>query len=317
MTGTVALAAITGMLVVGGLLFLVAGFYGRPADQPRKSRQEPAWLARLRAQKVLTTQQLIVCAVAGFAAMIVTGWVSALLIGAIAAYGLPRLLGPDRDHKRRLTRIEAVATWTENLRDTLSAAAGLEQAIMTTALTPPAAIHDEITRLATRLRAGERLPAALRRLATELDDPTGDLVVTALVMAAERHARNVTDLLSTLARTARDQAQLRQKVAGSRASIRTNVRIIVSVTLAMAIGLAIFDRHFLAPYSTAAGQFVLLISTAIFALAFSWLSGIARIAEPSRLLTAPPQPAPTVPAQAPMPAPTRPRTWQPAKTGAY
>jgi Flp pilus assembly protein TadB len=229
----------------------------------------------------------VICAVVGFAAILLTGWVVAGIIGAAAAYGLPRILGPDRDHRKRLARIEAVATWTENLRDTLSAAAGLEQAIMTTALTPPQAIHGEVTRLADRLRAGERLPAALRRLAGELDDPTGDLVVTALVMAAERHARNVTDLLSTLAQTARDQAQLRLKVSASRATIRTNVRIMVGITLAMAAGLAVFNPTFVAPYGTPAGQLVLLLITGLFGLAFSWLGSISRFAEPSRLLTSP------------------------------
>lgn len=289
MAATIIMAAGTGLLATAGLLLVVAGLVGRPADQPRPQAQPPAWLNRVRQrQRQVSTRQLVVCAVVGFVAILATGWIVAGIIGAAAAYALPRILGPDRDHKRRLARIEAMATWTENLRDTLGAAAGLEQAIMTAANTPPLAIHDEVTRLAARLRAGERLPSALRRLAAELDDPTGDLVVTALVMAAERHARNVTDLLSTLAQTARDQAQLRLKISASRAQIRTNVRIIIGITLAMAVGMAVFNPSFVAPYATAAGQFVLLMVAALFGLAFSWLSGISRIAEPDRLLSGPP-----------------------------
>ena len=70
--------------------------------------------------------------------------------GSGARRALPRVLGRDPEHARRVARIEAVATWTEMLRDTLSAAAGLEQAILATAPLAPVAIRGEITELAAR-----------------------------------------------------------------------------------------------------------------------------------------------------------------------
>lgn len=290
MTGTVALAALLGLCITVGMLLMITGWVGKPDQQDgaAQPKQDPPWLRSLRdRRRDVTLRQILICATVGIAAMVITGWIAAGIVGAMGAYGLPKMIGPDRENKRRLARIEGVATWTENLRDTLSAAAGLEQAITATALTAPEAIRDEVTRLAARIRAGERLPASLRRLAAELDDPTGDLVVTALVMAAERHARNVTDLLSTLSQAARDQAQLRLKTAASRARIRTSVRVIVGTTLTMAIGMVVFNRPFLAPYGTATGQLMLLLVAGLFTLAFTWLNGISKIAEPSRLLTPP------------------------------
>ena len=162
----------------------------------------------------------------------------------------------------------------------------------------PAPIRDEVTRLGARLRRGDRLAPALRTLALELDDATGDLVVTALVMAAERNARHIGELLTALATAARDQASLRMRVMAGRARIRTSSRVITAVTLAMAAGLALLNRHYLAPYDSPLGQFVLLIVGGFFGFGFAWLSRISRVNEPDRVLADPTAMVPTHPSLA-------------------
>jgi Flp pilus assembly protein TadB len=214
----------------------------------------------------------------------VTRWPVAAFLAACAAWALPALIGPDRQHRHRLARIEAIATWTEALRDTLGAAAGLQAAIAATATLAPPPIHAEVTDLARRLRTGDRLTVALRDFATQLDDPTADLVVTALIMAAERNAGRVGPLLTSLAATAREQASLRMRVAAARATVRTSTRVISTVTLAMAAGLALLNRSYLAPYNTLIGQVVLLAIGALFAAGLYWLARIAAMPEPPRLL---------------------------------
>ena len=47
------------------------------------------------------------------------------------------------------------------------------------------------------LERGERLAPSLRNLADQLHDPTADLVISALVLAAEHQARQVADLLAS------------------------------------------------------------------------------------------------------------------------
>jgi hypothetical protein len=59
------------------------------------------------------------------------------------------------------------------------------------------------------LATENRLAPVARALSAELADPTADLVISALELAAERCARNLGELLGTLARSARDHAALR------------------------------------------------------------------------------------------------------------
>jgi Flp pilus assembly protein TadB len=165
------------------------------------------------------------------------------------------------------------------LRDTLAAAAGLEQTILATAGAAPVALRGEIRGLAGRLERGERLPAALRTFAEQVADPTADLVVSALVLAAEHQARQLADLLGELAREAREQVAMRLRIDAGRARTRTSVRVIVGTTLAFAAGLIVLNRPYLHPYDDAGGQLVLLLVGGLFAVAFWWLARIGQIAE--------------------------------------
>ena len=284
MTTSVLYAAVLGAGTGLGLLLILRGIAGPTAEQEASSAR-PSRLSRwLAARGPGDGRRLAVGVAVGLGVGLWTRWPVAAVLAAVAAWVLPGLIGPDREHKRRLARIEAIATWTESLRDTLGAAAGLEQAITVTAALAPTPIRDEVTRLAGRLRRGDRLAPALRALAVELDDATGDLVVTALVMAAERNARHIGELLTSLATAARDQASLRMRVMAGRARIRTSSRVITAVTLTMAVGLVLLNRRYLAPYDTATGQLVLVVVGGFFGFGFAWLSRISRVTEPERVL---------------------------------
>jgi tight adherence protein B len=223
----------------------------------------------------------------------ITGWPAGALLAGAAAWALPRVLGPDRANTGRVARFEAIAGWAEMLRDTLAAAAGLEQAITVTAGLAPAAIRDELVRAADRLDRGQRLPEVLRALGVELADPTADLVLTALVLAAEQRARNLGELLGSLAQAAREHAALRLRIEAGRAQTRTAARITIATTLAFAVGLVLLDRRYLSAYDTATGQLVLLAVGGLFAAGFGWLARIARLPEPARLLTGAATPSPS------------------------
>lgn len=222
---------------------------------------------------------------AGVLGGVLTGWLAgAALIGA-AVWSLPRLLGRDQAHSSRVARIEAIATWTEMLRDTLAAAAGIEQAILASAPIAPEPIHDEVTALAARLESGARLAPTLRRFADDLADPTADLVVSALVLAATQQSRQLGELLGSLATTAREQVAMRMRIATNRASTRTTMRVIVGTSLTFAAVLTLAGREYVAAYDSATGQLVLLTVGVLFAVAFAWLGRLTGIAEPARVLT--------------------------------
>ena len=281
MTTTAALFGLLGAGLAAGVLLIVVGWRQpmRSAAPSRLSR----WLEDHRDRPQLGW--LSGAVLAGLAVGAVTGWVIAAVLTAVAVLSLPRFLGLSTTHRHDLERIEAIAGWTEMLRDTLVAAAGLEQAILATAPACPAAIREEITELAVRLERGERLAPSLRRLADQLRDPTADLVISALVLAAEHQARQLADLLGELAGEAREQASMRMRVEAGRTRTRTSVRVIVITALSFAVGLVVLNRGYLAPYDSAFGQVMLLLVGCLFAAAFVWLARIARLREPERFLT--------------------------------
>lgn len=231
-----------------------------------------------------------VAAALGSLAGIVTGWpVGALLIGGFV-WAAPGLLGGKRAAQAQIARTEAVAAWTETLRDTLAAAAGLQRAIVVTAGVAPAAIAPEVRRLAQRLREMEPMPAAMRRFADEVQDATADLVVSTLVLAYERRAGNLSALLGALATSARQEAAMARRVLADRARVRAAVSVVAVFTLGAFGLLVLFNRSFLRPYDSLTGQLVLAVDGAMFACGFMVLHRLARLPLTERVLTAKPRP---------------------------
>lgn len=281
-------AALFGLLGLGvgvGLVLLVCGWRGDTRADAASA--VPRWWTtrRDRARDQHTGRRLAIAGAAGLGVGVLTGWIVGAVLAGIAAWALPRLIGSDPEHRRRIDRIEAVAGWTEMLRDTLAAAAGLEQAIIATARVAPTPIRPQILEVAARVERGDRLAPSLRQLAEDLNDPTADLVINALIAAAEHQARQLAALLGRLADIARDRVEMRRRVETGRARARTTLRVVVITFAVFAGGLIVLNPAFLAPYGTAGGQLVLLIIGALFIVAFAWLRRMAHIEEPERILT--------------------------------
>jgi Flp pilus assembly protein TadB len=220
---------------------------------------------------------------AGVLAGAVTRWPVGALLGAGAAAMVPGLASGRAARQATIARAEAIAAWAEMLRDTLAGAAGLEQAIIAVAPVAPAPIRRQVLALAGRLDR-QQLALALGAFADELADPTADLVVAALLLASRSQARRLGELLGALARAARDDATMRLRVEAGRARTRTSARIVVGVTLAMAVGLVVTNRGYLEPYNSVSGQLVLAGVGGLFGAAFWLLGRMARIQAPQRLL---------------------------------
>lgn len=269
------LPILLGLGCSAGLALVADGLRRRPPGTPtrRPRRATPAHHARL-----------LGAAAGGLSAAALTRWPVAALLTAAAVWALPGVLGPDREHQRAVARIEAIATWAELLRDTLSSAAGLEQAITATAPVTPQPIRPQVQALAAAVRGGARLPDALRVFAADLANPVADLVVRALTQAAGYHGGQLSHCLTSLAATARELAGIRMRVATKRAATRTAARVITGTAVAMVAGLILLNRGFLAPYQTLTGQVVLLVVGAVFAGGFWWLARASRVPEPPRVL---------------------------------
>jgi Flp pilus assembly protein TadB len=170
--------------------------------------------------------------------------------------------------------------------DTIRAGAGIEHALTQSAGTCPAALRPQVTALVARLRARQPTEAALRAFADELADPTADLIVAALILSASRRGRGLANVLTGLATTVAEEVMMRRQVEADRAKPRTTARAVTAITLAVAGGLIVLDRAYVAPFGSPLGQLVLALVIAIFAAAFWWLRVLATGRPAARFLPA-------------------------------
>jgi Flp pilus assembly protein TadB len=211
---------------------------------------------------------------AGAVIWFLTGWPVATAGATVLAWFGPVLFGGDKAFKAELARVDGIAAWAESLRDVISAAAGLEQALQRSAAHPPPAIAVDVRQLATDLKDGRGIEAGLREFAARLDDETVDLVCMALIVAS-RQAGNLAPVLDALARTARAEAAMRMRVHTMRARSRTATRVIIAATVAMMVLLLMVAGDYLAPYGTLTGQLMLACAFALFGFGLWWLHRLA------------------------------------------
>jgi tight adherence protein B len=222
-------------------------------------------------------------AAAGAAVWAWTRWPVAAAGAALLAWFTPALFGGDKVFKAELARIDAIAAWAESLRDVISAAAGLEQAIQRSAVHPPPAIAVEVRKLAGDLQNGRGLEAGLRAFAARLQDETVDLVCMALIVAS-RQAGALGLVLDDLAHTARAEAAMRMRVHTTRARTRTATRVITAATAAMLAALLLVAGDYLASYDTLTGQLVLAFALGVFGFGLWWLHRLATPKAPPSFL---------------------------------
>ena len=236
----------------------------------------------LRVDRV--TLRVTLAAVAGVAMAAVTGWPVAALLAALAGFVAPSLAGQQAARAAEIAKVEAIAGWAEMLRDTMAAAGGLEQSILATAPVAPPAIRDHVGLLATRIDR-HQLEWALRRFADDLDDPTGDLVVAALLLAAQRSPGRLGHLLGNLAGAARAEVTMRLRVEAGRARVYASVRIITIFAVGFSLALLVLNRAYLVAYDDVLGQAVLGLVGGLYAAAYWWITRASHADRPGRFLS--------------------------------
>ncbi|TDU86505.1 Flp pilus assembly protein TadB [Kribbella voronezhensis] len=280
MTDRTLLALICGAVVGGAVLLLIVALRGT------EPREETPSLFR-RSSSVDNRKQLIrlgAGVAVGLLVLVVTEWlVLAVALGLLAALA-DRFFGGTGEERRAIDRLEALATWTEALRDTIAGAVGLEQAIPATAVNAAPAIKPALNLLVDRLRIREPLPSALMRFADDLDDPSADLIVAALVLNSRLRGPGLREVLSALADSAREELDVRRKVAAERRSTRRSVQVVVAITLLVAATLVLFNPTYVQPYTSFVGQFVLFLVILLYAVGLVWLRRLAKIEVPERFL---------------------------------
>ena len=124
---------------------------------------------------------------------------------------------------------EALTAWAEMLRDATGTPRGIEGVLVATA--PGAPAPDPAGRAAGRPAAARttRSSVVLDDLADDLDHPVGDLVVTALRLAARSGGRQIRSVLDDLATVAREEARMHRRVEVARARPRADMRSVLAI----------------------------------------------------------------------------------------
>jgi len=275
----VALGAFAGVGLAAGAWLLVTSIWGTAVTARSQARRRRVWLARVRSERVA-----LVTAV-GLVTLLVSRWPVAGLGAAVAAWWVP-LPGQRAARQQAEARTAALAQWCASLRDAAGTARGIEGILTATAPAAPAPIRAEVGRMATRLEA-QRLEVVLDRLADDLDHPIGDLVVTALRLAATAGSRRVRQVLGDLATAADLEASMRRRVGVARQRPRSTMQLVAVIVAAFVIGLIVFAGDYLAPYGTAVGQLVLAGVALYWAAGFWWMARLGRLPQAQRFLIRP------------------------------
>ena len=267
--------------MVAGLVLVVVGLW--PVDTPVAPRRPLVWSGGWSRRGLLAVAAAVV-------AGLLTRWPAVALLAGALGWAAPSLLRGTATSRSAIARIEAVAAWTEMLQGLLAAAAALEQAIIASVRVAPEPIRAEVGELAEGLRGNQPLRVALGRFAQALDEPTADVVVAALRLAADptQKVGQLRAQLAELATATRETATMRLRVETGRARIRSAARIITVIASGFTLGLLLFNRAYLAPFARPAGQLVLLGVGACYAGAYWLLTRMARMTGPDRLLLADP-----------------------------
>jgi Flp pilus assembly protein TadB len=274
------LAVLAGAVAGGGAFLLTVAVRGLPPAPP--GRRQDRLSGRLRE---LAGIRGAIALVAGIAALVATGWVVAGIGVAGLAFSWRGMSGAAGE-RRAIARLEALATWTESLRDTIAGAVGLEQAIPASLRVAAPSLQPHLVSLVDRMHTRMPMADALARFADDLNDPGADLIIAALVINARLRGPGLRDLLTSLSGSVREELDVRRRVTADRRSTRRSVQIVVLVSVGMAVLLAVFDHAFLTPYDGVLGQIVLAVVVAVYAVGILWLRRLARFETPQRLFTA-------------------------------
>jgi Flp pilus assembly protein TadB len=254
-----------------GILLLLGELTGRPIAIRRPPVRVPA--------------RVLAAFAVGLLVLALTRWIAVAVGIAILTAHAPRLFGGGRAERERMARLDALATWSESLRDLVATGSALPEAVGRSIPAAPAELARPLARLSERLELREPLDTALLALADDLNDIAGDVLVAALALNARVQGRQLVTVLSGLATSLRTEVDLRRRVDAERRATRRAVRIVSGVTVFMALGLATLNPVFLAPYRTPGGQVALAVVVAVYACGLVWLQRLAVAPPPRRFLS--------------------------------
>lgn len=270
-----ALAGVAGGLAIAGLALL---FFELTRSVP--SSDTPPRRLALPGKKAV--HRALVAVMVGFITLVITRWPVAMIATVLAVLYLPRLTS-SRAAQRHLAMLEGLEQWTRRLSDMLTASRGIEEALEASVRHAPTAIAPAVAALGRRLAARLGTEEALRAFAADVDDPAGDRIAAALLIATGRRGGAVQDVLRALAAMLARDVAARRDIEADRAQHRTTLKWLSLFTLGFAV-FAVMNKTYSAPFGTLPGQVVMATVAALYAGGLGWLHHLGSVPAQGRFL---------------------------------
>nr|WP_294695818.1 type II secretion system F family protein [uncultured Friedmanniella sp.] len=257
------MAALVGLLMVGGLWGLVSGFQRRPprAGTSRRLPLAAGWARWTRRPAGTRGRRrdlvLVVSLLAGVAVAASSGWLIALVVIPALALGLPYLLTIPTP--RDVALLEALDRWVRSLSATLATGKSITDALRISRRTAPPLLAEEVGTLVTRLNNRWDTREALMRMADALDSPDADGVLAALILASNRGTNGASVTLQALADSLQATLRGRRAIEVERSKPYVVVRQVTVISLGTLLVAFGVSPEFFAPYRTPVGQLVLSV----------------------------------------------------------
>jgi len=250
-------AGFSGVLIVGGLVLLIAGFHSHPESATASSAGLWTRFATTGPGRAVRARwwQLLLAVAAGLVAATLVGWPLLVVLVPVVVYGLPAVLSAPSN--RDLAVLEALDRWVRTLGSLLPTGRSISDAIRVSVGQAPALLAPHLRLLTARLDDRWTSTQALFALADELDSPDADAVLAALSLAAERGGTGASATLVALADNIQDRLRALREIETERAKPRIVVRQVTVITLVVLCLALLFGGSFFAPYGSGLGQILL------------------------------------------------------------
>jgi len=212
----------------------------------------------------------------------ISGWPVVAGFGAVGGWFAITLKNAKRERKAAIERVDAIATWVESIRDNISGAAGLQQALRNSGNHVPEPIRAEVRDLVLRLQHESVVPS-LRRFAADIAHPTADMTVGCLILASTRSAGSLAGVLANTAQAARDNAAMMRQVEASRVASQSQAKLVGGIAGAMSLFIVLSQGEFVDPYDSFVGQIALFFMCAAVAGSVLSMYRLARPVPPIRV----------------------------------
>lgn len=274
------------MYTLAGMLTILGFFIGAGMIWAGwRDRRDPLRPITVRKRKPISRNakiRLAAAAVIGTAAWLLTGW-AMLLPGAIGlAVVVPKMVGR-REAETVIARMEALEDWLRRLVGLLNVGLGLEQAIIETHKTIPKELQVEIGRMISQIQSNKPTREVLQEFADALDDATGDLVCSALMIAAALRSDKLPAALKDFADTVAEEVKGRRQVEVDRRSPRMQARVVSLILIGMLVYLFV-GTDYVEPYRRPDMQIVLIGLLTVFAALLAYIARLTRPVKSPRFL---------------------------------